>query len=421
MLRSKAYFLTCALALTTMFGLNAAALPQKANPVKKPLTRQQPAKLPPQANVVLPVGKQVQPASKAVSQNPRLVETRKATSKLADLRNLAGLSASKMDAPLPVGKSMQAPVQKQQAAKVASKPLVNPQLVETRKATSRLADLRNLAGLAASKMDAPLPVGKSMQAPVQKQQAAKVASKPLVNTQQAAKVASKPVNTQQAPRATTRALSEQTLQKAYQQMEIEAQNNKKAFSAVGTKKNALRSLQAKGLFSKKKAHFPKPKHVVKERAPNGDALTIEDGSAWTIKDKDQKIVKDWSENTPITFVPNKLSLWSKLVRQPLTHKYCIVNLKTKESVQANLSLGPFVHNPYAVRIRKISKPKGEVVFSDGTLWKCDTSKASQALLNDWRIGDFIATGTNNTWFGLGQQEIIINVSSDNWLAAQRLL
>jgi hypothetical protein len=320
MLRTKGYFLACSLALTTMSGLEAHAFVQN-HTLKQALPAKQKPKLPPRAEVKLPVGN----TNVATKPSPK-------------------------------------------------QPGMKHELLQHKK-------------FAVAK----------------------------------AQVPAQPSAVQDTPRGKIRQVPAKKEQRAYQEMAQVAKQNKASLKKLGTKKNALKTFQTKGLFSKKQTHFSKPKHSIKERAPNGDAITIEDGSAWTIKDKDQQTVRSWSENAPITFTANSLSIWSKLLRRPLIHKYRIVNLHTKESVEANLSLGPFVHNPNTRRIRKIALTRGEVVFSNGTLWRCDTSKASQKLLQDWRVGDFVITGTNNTWFGLGQQEIVINVSSNNWVSAQRLL
>jgi len=225
---------------------------------------------------------------------------------------------------------------------------------------------------------------------------------------------------QEAPeRGIIRLMPPKHQKRAYQEMAESAKKNRKAFSQVGTPKEAFKSLLAKGLFSSTKSHFPKPKHYIHERSPNGDALTIEDGSAWSIKESDQKTVQGWSPNAPITFTPNKLSLISKLMFGTLTHNYRVVNLQTKESAQASLALGPFTNNENTKRIRKVTS-NGELTFNDGTVWKCDTSKASLPIFKAWRAGQYVITGVNNTWFGLGQDNIIINVSSDNWLTAQRV-
>jgi hypothetical protein len=209
----------------------------------------------------------------------------------------------------------------------------------------------------------------------------------------------------------------------YKEMAEIAANTRQILAASGARReDVVKTLNSRALCSSSESvFFAKPLHTVLEVAPYGDLLTIEDGSAWTINGKDREIVKSWDLNSPlITFTPNSLSLWAKLTRKELMYKYCIVNLKTGASVQANLALGPFVQNPNTLRIRRFDKKSGELAFTNGSVWQLDTSKLSAKIYNDWRNGDYVITGSNNTWFGLKDQNIIINVSADNWLPAQRL-
>ena len=207
---------------------------------------------------------------------------------------------------------------------------------------------------------------------------------------------------------------------AYKQMARIAKKTKAAIKHVSGDKDIVKTFEARSLCAKQVAVFTQVPNFLTEMSPAADVITFENGSVFAIAEKDQKTAAGWDVGAPLALTPNKLSLWAKLTKKDLRHKYRIVNLKTNKSVEANLALGPFAHNPYTLKIRKINRKAGEVSFNNGTLWKVDNSQVSATLLNDWQVGDYIMTGSNNTWFGLGLPEIVINVTSDNWLPAQRL-
>jgi hypothetical protein len=208
----------------------------------------------------------------------------------------------------------------------------------------------------------------------------------------------------------------------YKEMAKAAENTRLVLAHGARREDVVKTLSSRSLCSSSQAAiFAKPAHTMTEIAPAGEALTIQDGSVWTIAESDRQIVNSWDTDTPlITFTPNSLNLWAKLTRKEMMYKYRVVNLKTGETAAANLSLGPFVHNPNALRIRRFDKKRGELAFTNGTVWQLDNSRISAKIYSDWRNGDFVITGSNNTWFGLKNQNIIVNVSADNWLPAHRL-
>lgn len=206
----------------------------------------------------------------------------------------------------------------------------------------------------------------------------------------------------------------------YKKMAHIAKKTERALKHVSADKDIVKTLEARSLCAKQVALFPKAPNFLTEISPNADVITFENGAAWSIAEKHQALAQSWDTGAPLVITPNQLSLWSKLTKKGLKHKYRLVNLETNKYVEANLSLGPYAHNPYTLKIRKINTKTGEVSFTNGTLWRVDNSAVSSALLRDWEVGDYVMTGSNNTWFGLGLPEIVVNVTSDNWLPAQRL-
>ncbi|MBS0654872.1 MAG: hypothetical protein JSR46_03770 [Verrucomicrobia bacterium] len=158
-------------------------------------------------------------------------------------------------------------------------------------------------------------------------------------------------------------------------------------------------------------------HIDNDTSRLGDMIAIKDGSEWTVSESDRYIVQNWAPNTKITFAPN-LSSWSFIMGEPM-HKYRAVNLETGESVEVNLSQGPFIHKKESRRIKQINKSTGEVRFDNGTAWRCAYNGPVSEVFHDWKVGDFVITGINDSWYALNKQDIIINVSADNWLPAQR--
>lgn len=208
----------------------------------------------------------------------------------------------------------------------------------------------------------------------------------------------------------------------YQEMSRIANNTARILGAKSeTREDIVKTFVGRSLCSSKKAvAFPSTMHLVKELSPNGDLITIQDGSGWTVREKDFQTVQSWHATSEIAITPNWLSLWGKITRKQLVYKYRITNLATKENVEANLSVGPFRDDAHTLRIRRIEKERGQITFTNGTMWHYEPSRVTNAIVGDWRVGHYIIPATNNTWFGLSHNDIIINVSTDNWMPASRI-
>jgi hypothetical protein len=222
-------------------------------------------------------------------------------------------------------------------------------------------------------------------------------------------------------RCKQRPAPEKRNQVVYNQMAKAAVKTESAFGGSGRNK-AIKTLQARGLCSSKQqtGSYTTTPNVLNELSPNGDTITIENGSAWSIAENDQNTARRWSKGSPLVITPNSLTIWAKLTKKALKYKYRIVNLETKASVQANLSLGPFINSPFTHKIRKVNLARGEVYCTNGTVWKLDNSKIGGVLLQGWKEGDYIMSGSNSTWYGMGMPQIMVNVTTDNWLPAKRI-
>jgi hypothetical protein len=210
-------------------------------------------------------------------------------------------------------------------------------------------------------------------------------------------------------------------QKLYSQMAQEAAKTKKRMEKRFGKTNP------KQLAQKAVIDFQRINHVLTDVSPRGDTLTIQDGSAWSVAETYQDTAASWAQGQQmgelvyLEISPN-LSIWHKLFGSENNpkYKYIVTNLRDGTYVETNLALGPFVNNPNTRRIRKIDFARGEVYFTNGTLWKCDTQGAVGQIFKEWRNGDYVITGVNDSWFKFWNQDIIINVSADNWIPAARV-
>jgi hypothetical protein len=218
-------------------------------------------------------------------------------------------------------------------------------------------------------------------------------------------------------RCKERPLSPQKEQRVYHNFYKKSESSRRAMGGESSS-SGPNSVSSRGV-SVQKVSFPRPTYTIKEDTSRlGDIVVIKDGTEWSVRESHREIVKGWEIGQPIAFTPN-LSTWKFLWGQEPMYKYHIVNLETGESVEANLSKGPFVNSISARRIRRIDKSTGDVFFSDGTLWRCNPKGDDGIVFREWKVGDFLITGRNDTWYSFQNEDIIINVSADNWLPAQR--
>lgn len=214
-------------------------------------------------------------------------------------------------------------------------------------------------------------------------------------------------------------LPEEQEQRLYGDMAKQAAVNKKIFG--GPKASVRPKMQEKACYLYQQgAKFPTISHLVSEVDPAGSMITIQDGAGWTIKESHQAVVKNWDINTPIAVKPNSLSLWNKITGSRPQHKYQLVNLKTNQAVEATLAMGPFKHNPYTRQILRLDTFTGEIYLNNGSSWKVDLSGPCAEIFKSWKNNHYIIMGMNDTWYSMGNQFILIDVDTDNWLPATRL-
>jgi hypothetical protein len=208
-------------------------------------------------------------------------------------------------------------------------------------------------------------------------------------------------------------------QKLYADVAKQAEANKKRFG--GPKAANKPKLQQKSCYySQSSVKFPVASHFISEVDPAGSMVSIQDGSGFTVKENQQYIAKTWELNSPIAVKPNSLSLWNKIQGSKPIHKYQLVNLKTNQSVEATLALGPFKNNPSARQILRLDGVTGEIYLNNGSCWKVDLKGTGAEFFKSWKKNHYVILGMNDTWFSLGNQFIMIDVDTDNWLPASRV-
>lgn len=208
--------------------------------------------------------------------------------------------------------------------------------------------------------------------------------------------------------------------KLYGDIAKKAEANKKMFG--GPKAGAKPRLgQRTFYYSQNGVKFPAISHFISEIDPAGSMISIQDGSGFTIKESHQPVARTWDYNTPIAIVPNNLSLWKQFFVSKPVHKYQLVNLRTNQSVEATLALGPFKNNPNSRQILRLDPMSGQVHLNNGSCWQLDVkSAACREIFKSWKASHHVILGSNDTWFSIGNQFIVIDVDTDNWLPASRL-
>ncbi len=150
-------------------------------------------------------------------------------------------------------------------------------------------------------------------------------------------------------------------------------------------------------------------HYIVNKSPKGKIVEIEDGSSWEINPADVFKARNWLGSDPIVITQNRV--WFS------SFEYRFYNQVTGVSVEANLSLGPFLNNPYTRFIVAIDYDTGVVGLSDDTYWKI--SGYDRNLFNRWVLNDVIIIGANDSPWSW-DDSILINFSTGNFAYASDL-
>jgi len=163
-------------------------------------------------------------------------------------------------------------------------------------------------------------------------------------------------------------------------------------------------IQTGGAFDNKSPaiFFPYSCHSITSVSALADQIVLEDGSTWTLSNYYSSIITSWKSSDPLFIYPNRN--WFS------AHKYKIVNQVTGDSVPVTLTLGPRINGDFSLQVVTIDFAKSEVYLNDNSVWFI--SPGDRYILEEWRAGDYIIVGHNNSWFG-SSKHILLNSNMYN--------
>lgn len=187
------------------------------------------------------------------------------------------------------------------------------------------------------------------------------------------------------------------------------QNQLKEEEKVTEKHQCRKKIQT-GIFYNQfpPVYFPYSCHFLSAISALGDSFALEDGSIWTINPNHRDEVMIWNESDALLIYPNRAWISS--------YNYIIFNQTLETETEVNMTQGPLLDGEYSLRIIAIDFIRGEVFLNDNSRWTICSS--DRYLLNDWREGDYILIGSNNSWF-CSHKNILINSEMYNHVRAEQ--
>lgn len=175
--------------------------------------------------------------------------------------------------------------------------------------------------------------------------------------------------------------------------------------------------KAKGCFPSNPSFKNASLHRIKTRSPKGDLIEIENGAAFTIPGSwDMAKAQTWKANSDIRIYSKS---WGS------SCDYQLYNVYTGQTVDANLSAGPYLYdplnpsflNPANNYLAGVNPMTGDVVLYGGAQYRVSSSAQDLSQLINWKQDDIIIVGDNDTWFGC--DFILINIATNSYVAADR--
>lgn len=152
--------------------------------------------------------------------------------------------------------------------------------------------------------------------------------------------------------------------------------------------------------------WPYATHAVLSVGIYGEMVEIEDGSTFTVASGSRWTVQGWRAGDYVHLLPNHGYLFG-LIHS--SYAYCLYNESTGESVEVNLTLGPYQFAETSWWISAIDDYNGIVWLMDGTVLKVDAS--DRYLIQQWEPNDHIIMGYNDGWHSGSYPNIILNVAT----------
>lgn len=136
---------------------------------------------------------------------------------------------------------------------------------------------------------------------------------------------------------------------------------------------------------------------------NGDQLTLEDGSVWSVASWDRWKTNDWLSSDTIMVSQNKWYFSS--------YQFMLINQNTGKEVEVNMLLGPLYAGYYTYWITGIDHFSNKVYLNDGSIWQMDAF--DYAIIDQWLLNDTVIIGVNET-ANYFNPNILINVNMLNY-------
>jgi len=144
-------------------------------------------------------------------------------------------------------------------------------------------------------------------------------------------------------------------------------------------------------------------YLIKEIGVNGKTITLHDESIWEVSHNSAYTSKYWMPNSHVVIKPNKS--WFS------SYDYILYNIDHQDSITVNLSQGPF--QKHGVFIQYIEPCSRYIHLSNGTGWNVSNYKE----FRDWREGQFVFIGENDSWWG--PKYILLNINENTYLPASK--
>lgn len=151
-------------------------------------------------------------------------------------------------------------------------------------------------------------------------------------------------------------------------------------------------------------------HIAAFFSPDGRIVELEDESQWLVVVRDVPKAAKWLSNDPITIYPNK-DFFFKATNYKLT------NVALNDTVDVDLIRGPKMNSIYTKYVTAIDLFCDAIYLNDGTRW--DVSWADSTLTRHWMPNDVVIVGDNYGWYSGTYPYILINVSLNQYVCAQR--
>ena len=152
-----------------------------------------------------------------------------------------------------------------------------------------------------------------------------------------------------------------------------------------------------------------------EVAKNGSTIILADGTTWNIRECYHDTVTKWGDTSKVIFSTNQDYL-NQLMKDPqdaLRYKYRFqaTNTRRNESVEVELSQGPFLFSADAVKINRINRDNNSVYLTDGHCYRIADTEANNLVLRGWKRDDFVVVGQHASFLWMGYPFLIINLSA----------